>query len=97
MHDGAQGTRGVPPAPTLEYPLRYTFKIMGLATEDFAEHARRLVAAVVGDAPVEDVTTRRSSGGKYHSVSVAVWLQTEAQRRAIYLSLWEDERVVFYL
>lgn len=97
MHDGAQGTRGVPPAPTLEYPLRYTFKIMGLATDDFAEHARRLVAAVVGDAPVGEVSTRRSSGGKYHSVSVVVRLDTEAQRRAIYESLWEDERVVFYL
>jgi putative lipoic acid-binding regulatory protein len=97
MHDGAQGTRGVPPAPTLEYPLRYTFKIMGLAADDFAEHARQLVSAVVGDAPATDVSIRRSSGGKYHSVSVVVRLESEAQRRAVYQALWEDPRVVFYL
>ena len=96
MHDGAQGTRGVPPAPTLEYPLRYTFKIMGLAADDFAEHARRLVAGVLG-APVAELTTRRSSGGKYHSVSVVVRLESEAQRRAVYQALWEDGRVVYYL
>jgi putative lipoic acid-binding regulatory protein len=96
MHDGAQGTRGVPPAPTLEYPLRYTFKIMGLAADDFAEHARRLVAGVLG-APVAELTTRQSSGGKYHSVSVVVRLESEVQRRAVYQALWEDGRVVYYL
>lgn len=82
---------------TLEYPLRYTFKIMGLAADDFAEHARRLVARVVPDAPAEDVVTRQSAGGKYHSVSVAVRLESEEQRRAVYEALWEDARVVYYL
>jgi putative lipoic acid-binding regulatory protein len=81
----------------LDYPLRYTFKIMGLASDDFAEHARRLVARVVGSAPAERVTVRQSSGGKYHSVSVNVLLVNEAQRRAVYQELWEDERVVYYL
>jgi uncharacterized protein len=81
----------------LEYPLRYTFKIMGLAGDDFAEHARRLVARVVGDAPAEDVVTRQSSGGKYHSVSVAVLLVSEEQRRAVYQALYDDDRVVYYL
>lgn len=88
---------GLPAHPTLEYPLRYTFKIMGLADDDFAEHARLLVARVVQDAPAEDVVTRRSSGGKYHSVSVAVRLTSEEQRRAVYQVLYEDERVVYYL
>ncbi|ABC81351.1 DUF493 domain-containing protein [Anaeromyxobacter dehalogenans] len=86
-----------PAAPALEYPLRYTFKVMGLAADDFAEHARRLVARGVGEAPAIDVTVRASSGGKYHSVSVAVRLESEAQRRAVYQLLWQDERVVYYL
>ena len=85
------------PAPALEYPLDYTFKIMGLAADDFAEHARRLVARVVGQAPAERVRVRTSAGGKYHSVSVAVRLESEAQRRAVYQLLFDDERVVFYL
>ena len=44
-----------------------------------------------------ELTTRRSSGGKYHSVSVVVRLESEAQRRAVYQALWEDGRVVYYL
>jgi putative lipoic acid-binding regulatory protein len=83
--------------PLLEYPLRYTFKIIGLAGDDFAEHARRLVARVVGDAPPADVSVRASSGGKYHSASVTVRLSSEGQRRAVYQELWEDDRVIYYL
>jgi putative lipoic acid-binding regulatory protein len=97
MHDAAQGARGLPPAPTLEYPLRYTFKIMGLAADDFPDHAGRLVAAVIGDAPVLSRSVRPSAGGKYQSVSVVVRLDTEAQRRAVYQALWQDDRVVYYL
>jgi putative lipoic acid-binding regulatory protein len=86
-----------PAAPALDYPLRYTFKVMGLAADDFAEHARRLVARGVGEALAIDVTVRASSGGKYHSVSVAVRLESETQRRAVYQLLWQDERVVYCL
>jgi putative lipoic acid-binding regulatory protein len=93
--------QGQPPAPgqspVLEYPLDYTFKVMGLAADDFPEHARRLVAAVVGDAPAERVTVRTSAQGKYHSVSVACLLASEAQRRAVYQALHDDPRVVYYL
>jgi putative lipoic acid-binding regulatory protein len=92
-----QALTGAPAQPTLEYPLRYTFKIMGLAGDDFAEYARRLVERIVGEAPASDVTIRQSSGGKYHSVSVAVRLASEGQRRAVYQTLHEDERVVYYL
>ena len=51
------------PTPLLEYPLDYTFKIMGLAADDFAEYARRLVARIVGEAPPERVRVRASAGG----------------------------------
>ncbi len=79
------------------YPLEYTFKVMGLAGDDFAEHARRLVARVVGEAPPDRVVVRRSRGGKYHSVSVVAWLRSEEQRRAVYQALSADDRVVYYL
>ncbi len=96
MQDAKDGKRGSA-VPALEYPLDYTFKVMGLAADDFPEHARRLVARVVGEAPVERVTVRASARGKYQSVSVAVWLLSEEQRRAVYQALYEDERVVYYL
>jgi uncharacterized protein len=90
------GTRGASEVK-LDYPLEYTFKIMGLAGDDFAEHARRLVERTVGSAPAERVSVRQSSQGKYHSVSVVVTLENEAQRRAVYQSLHDDERVLYYL
>ena len=96
MTDTADG-KGTPPVPALDYPLDYTFKVMGLAADDFPEHARRLVAAVVGSAPPERVTVRASSHGKYQSVSVEVRLASEAQRRAVYQALHDDARVVYYL
>ena len=81
----------------LDYPLEYTFKIIGLAGDDFAEHARRLVERMVGDAPPERVCVRQSARGKYHSVSVVALLQSEDQRRAVYEALHADERVVYFL
>jgi putative lipoic acid-binding regulatory protein len=81
----------------LDYPLDYTFKIVGLAGDDFPEHARKLVARHVGEAPADGVRVRASAGGKYHSVSVAVVLVSEQQRRAVYQALFDDGRVLFYL
>ena len=88
-----------PPDPSsgLEYPLEYGFTIIGLAGDDFPEHARRLVARFVVDVPAERVRVRPSAGGKYHSVSVAVVLDSEEQRRAVYRALHEDARVVYVL
>lgn len=80
-----------------EYPLDYTFKVIGLASDDFPEHARRIVARFVEGVTPERVRTRASSAGKYHSVSVVAWLVSEAQRRAVYQALHDDERVVHYL
>jgi uncharacterized protein len=84
-------------APLIEYPLDYTFKVMGLAADDFAEHARRLVSRVVGGVSPERVTIRASAKGKYHSVSVVARLVSEEQRRAVYQALYDDPRVVYYL
>lgn len=90
-------TPDAPAAARLEYPLDYGFTIIGLAGDDFAEHARRLVARFVADVPAERVSVRSSAGGKYHSVSVSVQLESEEQRRAVYQALHEDQRVVFVL
>jgi hypothetical protein len=86
-----------PQLPALEYPLDYTFKIMGLASDDFADHARRLVEQLTGAAPVERVVVRASNKGKYLSVSVVARLTSEDQRRAVYQALRTDQRVVYYL
>lgn len=83
--------------PRLEYPLQYGFTIIGLAGDDFPEHARRLVARFVADVPAESVSVRQSAGGKYHSVSVPCVLESDEQRRAVYQALKDDKRVVYVL
>jgi uncharacterized protein len=81
----------------IEYPVDYTFKVIGLAADDFADHACKLVARVVAGVDAERVTVRASAKGKYHSVSVRAWLVSEEQRRAVYQALYDDPRVVYYL
>jgi putative lipoic acid-binding regulatory protein len=90
---GADG----PPEAGFSYPSEYTYKIMGLAADDFPEHARRLVASVVAEVPAEEVTVRSSAGGKYLSVSVTVVLRSEEERVAVYAALKRDGRVVYAL
>jgi putative lipoic acid-binding regulatory protein len=87
---------GDPPA-RFQYPVEYPIVIIGLAGDDFPEHARRLVERVVGAAPAERVTVRASAGGKYHSVTVVVTLTSEPQRLALYDALRADRRVVHAL
>ena len=83
--------------PGFEYPLEYPFKIMGLAADDFCEHARRIVASVVPEVPPERVTVRASAGGKYLSVTVIAVLRSEEERVAVYAALKADPRVAYAL
>lgn len=96
MQDGPAG-KGSRAAPLVRYPLDYTFKVMGLAGDDFAAHALALVAGAAGIAPGEEPRVRPSAGGKYLSVSVTIRLVSEEQRRAVYAALHADARVVYYL
>jgi putative lipoic acid-binding regulatory protein len=84
-------------APGFEYPCLYTFKIMGLAADDFPAHARALVARVAAEAPREEAPVKASGGGKYLSVSVTVLLRSEEERVAVYAALRDDPRVVYAL
>lgn len=84
-------------APLVEYPCLYTFKAIGKAGDEFAEHVRRLVGTTMGYVSPDSCSVRESGKGNYQSVSVLVHLQNEEQRRAIYETFWKDERVVFYL
>ncbi len=81
----------------LEYPLDYTFKVIGLASDDFADHARRIVERIVGAAPADRVLVRASKQGKYHSVAVVARVCSEEERRAVYEALNADERVYYVL
>lgn len=80
-----------------QYPLQYSLKVIGLAADDFPEHARALVERAAGAEVVEPPTVRASGGGRYLSVTVVVRLDSEPQRLAVYAALRADERVVYAL
>jgi putative lipoic acid-binding regulatory protein len=86
-----------PPAGPFVYPLRYPVKVIGLAAADFAGHVVALVERAAGARAEEAPEVRSSGGGKYHSVTVVVTLESEERRLAIYAALRVDPRVVFAL
>jgi uncharacterized protein len=86
-----------PAGPLLVYPTDYPFKAIGLDAEDLAEHVRRTILAAAPGVEIGSVETRKSSGGKYLSVTVKVRLGSEDERRAIYAALAADARIVQYL
>jgi uncharacterized protein len=95
MTDGDGGPAGG--AGRFQYPVRYPLKVIGLAAEDFPEHARTLVERAAGSPAVEPPSVRASGGGRYLSVTVVVLLDSEARRLAVYQALRADARVVYAL
>jgi uncharacterized protein len=84
--------------PLVEYPTTYIFKVMGKRTDDFADHVRRTFGRVLGrDIDPSAVTHTVSQKGSYVSMTIAVHLESETQRQAIYAEIHQDERVVYYL
>jgi putative lipoic acid-binding regulatory protein len=96
MHPDGDGgpARG---AGRFEYPLRYPLKVIGLAADDFPDHAQALVERAAGAQAVEPRSVRASGGGRYLSVTVVVVLDSEARRLAVYEALRADARVVYAL
>lgn len=84
--------------PLIEYPTVYTFKVMGKQAPDFIEYVRDLFRQLLGtDLPADAIHEQPSSKGKYTSLSVAVNLESEERRRAIYARLHTEPRIVYYL
>jgi putative lipoic acid-binding regulatory protein len=64
------------------------------------KHARQVLAvqSVVGSVHQECVAVRRSSGGKYTSVTVGpVWVERGDQVLAIYANMRSDARLRYFL
>ncbi len=88
---------GAPPPPLISYPTHYTFKAMGLASPELKARILQHVSAVLGPVEESSITVRPSSAGKYESVSVHVFLNSEDQRRRIYQAFHADKSIVWYV
>jgi putative lipoic acid-binding regulatory protein len=71
---------------------------MGRQEHGFREYVRQLFKRLMGtEVSLDSISERPSSRNKYLSVSVSVYLLSEEQRRAIYLQLHKEKRVLYYL
>ena len=87
-----------PDKPLIDYPTVYPFKVMGKFEHGFREYVRHLIGRLMGqEISLDSMSEQPSSGNKYLSVTVSVYLQSEDQRRRIYEALHKDRRVLYYL
>ncbi len=79
----------------LKFPCDFSIKVMGKATDNF----ELLVVEIVRrhDLKENAVTLRRSSNGKYLSVTVSFIAQSRKQLDALYTELSGHERVTMVL
>lgn len=84
--------------PLIQYPTDYVFKVMGKQEHGFREYVRQLFKRILGtEVSPDSISEQPSSGAKYLSVSVSVYLLSEEQRVAVYTQLKKERRVLYYL
>ncbi|HAL85989.1 MAG TPA: hypothetical protein DCM31_03375 [Deferribacteraceae bacterium] len=77
----------------MEYPARFTYKMMGDDTESF----RDSVNAVFVMKEVLETQERKSSSGKYVSISVTVDVEDYRELRSIYEMISQIEGLKYHL
>ena len=81
----------------IEFPCEFPIKVMGLLAQDFdalvVAIVRRHVTAIEEGA----VRVKPSRAGKYVSLTVTVWVETQQQLEGLYTELSGHERVLMVL
>lgn len=88
--------QGTDPDLLLEFPCHYEFKAFGPADTAFTEAVKQAVRKVLPVAE-DAVRVRSSSGGRYHSISIAVYLHNSGQLKQIYASLKKVDGLKYLL
>ncbi|MHB8771626.1 MAG: HP0495 family protein [Syntrophales bacterium] len=66
--------------PHIDYPCRWTYKVIGRSREDL----RGAVAEVIGQREHTVAFSRSSAGGAYHCLNVTLTVEYEADRLDLY-------------
>lgn len=86
------------PAVKIDYPTVYAFKVMGKQEHGFREYVRALFKRVLGtEVSPDSISEQPSRQGRYISLTVSIYLLSEEQRQAVYMSLHKERRVLYYL
>ena len=79
--------------PQVSYPCEWEFKVIG--TDESA--LRRAIGQIVGDRAYQLDVSNRSARGKYSSLRLAVRVDDEGDRNAIFKALSQHEDVTTLL
>lgn len=82
---------------TIEYPIDFPLKVIGLDEPDFEPFVIEIVRRHVADLLEENITSRLSTGNKYRSVNFLFIAQSRAQVDALYEELSSHKRVLMIL
>lgn len=80
-----------------QFPGEYVFKIFGRRSPTFVSRVTEIIAATFGAVPAEAVTVRESSGQRYLSVSIVVWVDERSQLEPVYAELKAEGEVLLYI
>jgi len=89
--------------PRIEYPCRWEFKVIGLDERVLRRETEEALLSVLGspagtEARDYDLSISRTSrGGKYVSLSLALRVEDEAERDAIFTALNECPNIVMVI
>lgn len=96
--DESSEKKGPGKPPLVEYPTVYAFKVMGKQEHGFKEYVRQLFHRTLGaEVSPDSISEQPSRQGRYLSVTVSVYLISEAQRIAVYAALHKEKRILYYL
>jgi putative lipoic acid-binding regulatory protein len=81
----------------IEFPCDFDIKAMGPTSDDFDAIVVDIVRRHVDDIKEGAVNSKQSSGGKFTSVTVTIYVTSKPQLDAIYQDLSAHEQVKYVL
>ena len=81
----------------LSFPCTIGIKAMGRMTETFESTVVEIVAGHVGEDSIIAVKCRESSGGKFHSITCEVKLESRQEMEAIYQAMFDHPDILMTL
>ena len=80
-----------------QFPCEISIKVIGDDHNDYLQFVIATISEIAGELEETSITTRKSGGDKYLSVTVPFIAQTRHQLESIYHSLNEDPRTRFII
>jgi hypothetical protein len=85
--------KGCQVKPKIDYPCPWLFKVIGFGSAEVEDAIRE----TIGGDPCKITASKKSSGGKYHSVNLEMEVVSEEHRNGVYRELCEHVSIKYVL